>query len=367
MQQIPHDKTYLLDFSRVQMREYMVALGLEKYRADQIFKAIYSQQLDDFSGFTTLSKKLRQQLDETSLLRALTLTKTTESNSDGTTKFLWQLRDGKSIESVIIYEGKRVTFCISSQVGCALDCKFCATGKMGFLRNLTTGEIVEQVLKMNALAKSPATNIVFMGMGEPLLNLRHVLEASHILSDPEGLAFARKRITLSTSGVAPAIRRIADQDVPFMLAVSLNAVFEEKRREIMPISEKYPLPELFDALRYYVRKTKKRVTFEYVLIGGINDSKKDADQLLRLTAQLPCKINLIPCNSTDPAFPPPPQEQVHWFTEYINENRRTATIRLRKGWEIQAACGQLYSDNNNQIGAKIRFGEIKVLSQTTGQ
>ena len=281
------------------------------------------------------------------------MVKTTKSDKDDTTKFLWELADGKKIESVIIYEGKRVTFCISSQVGCALDCKFCATGKMGFLRNLNSGEIIEQVLTMNAIAKHKATNIVLMGMGEPLLNLNNVLKASDILSDPDGLAFSRKKITISTSGVIPGINKLAEIDSPYSLAISLNSVFEDTRQQIMPISVKYPIEDLMETIQSYVKSTKKRITFEYILIKDINDSKKDADRLLKLTHRLPCKINIIPCNSDDPKFQPPSEKVVKWFSDYIYNNNKTSTVRLRKGWEIQAACGQLYYKHENSSGKKI--------------
>jgi 23S rRNA (adenine2503-C2)-methyltransferase len=224
---------------------------------------------------------------------------------------------------------------------------------MGFLRNLSSGEIVEQVILMMERSEKPATNIVYMGMGEPLLNLKNVIKAGDILSDPEGLAFSRKKITISTSGIAPAVRKLADMNAPFSLAISLNAVFEKKRRQLMPVSENYPLDLLMENIRYYASKTGKRVTFEYILIDGLNDSKKDADQLIKLTVKIPCKINLIPCNSDDPKYPPTPNDRAKWFADYLHQRGRTSTVRLRKGWEIQAACGQLYAKNEKTIGRKI--------------
>jgi 23S rRNA (adenine2503-C2)-methyltransferase len=353
MQSLNRTSKNLLDFSREEMRSFITGIGIEAYRSDQIFKGLYSQRHSDFTQFTTLSKQLRSTLNEAVHMRSFTLQDETRSPKDRTTKYLWRLADGLLIESVIIYEGKRITFCISSQVGCALDCKFCATGKMGFLRNLSSGEIVEQVLLMMEKAEGKPTNIVFMGMGEPMLNLRNVIKASDILADPEGLCFARKKITISTSGIASGIRKFADSGAPYSLAVSLNAVFEEKRRMLMPVSNQFPLDELKEAIQYYVSKTGRRVSFEYILIAGINDTKADAERLVKFTNQFPCKINLIPCNSNDPAFPPPSQEHVIWFSDYIDQRRRTVTVRLRKGWEIQAACGQLYTVNSAVKGAKI--------------
>jgi 23S rRNA (adenine2503-C2)-methyltransferase len=344
---------YLLNYTKPELREFVQSIGLEKFRGDQIYKGIYNQAIEDISKVSTLSKKIRTQLSDISIIRQFKLVKTTKSDKDDTTKFLWELADGKKIESVIIYEGKRVTFCISSQVGCALDCKFCATGKMGFLRNLSSGEIIEQVLTMNSYAKEKASNIVFMGMGEPLLNLKNVLKSSDILSDPDGLAFSRKKITISTSGVIPGINKLAEINAPYSLAISLNAVFEDSRQKIMPISIQYPLNDLMNAIQNYVKITKKRITFEYILIKNVNDSKKDAEKLLKLTHRLPCKINIIPCNSDDPEYQPPSEKTVQWFSDYIYANNKTSTIRLRKGWEIQAACGQLYYHHENMMGKKL--------------
>ena len=362
MQTQQSDRKYLLDYSREDLIDFVEEINLESYRADQIFKGLYVQQISDFIDLTTLSKSTREKLSQKAVIRALQQMDITISPSDNTTKFLWRLADGFKIESVIIYESKRVTFCISSQVGCALDCQFCSTGKMGFLRNLSSGEIVEQVLQMKQQSLKPVTNIVFMGMGEPLLNIRNVLKAAHMLSEPEGLAFSRKKITISTSGVVPGIRQLAELNAPFSLAVSLNAVYEQKRKNIMPISANYPLPDLMNAVRDYTKQTGKRVTFEYILIKDFNDTKEDADQLIDLTIKIPCKINLIPCNSADPAYPPTSIERAKWFADYLHDRGRTATLRSRKGWEIQAACGQLYSKNEARTGTKITMsGKIKQL------
>lgn len=360
MQTVINDKTYLLDYSRNELEQYFTEQGLEKYRADQLFTGIYAQQITAFNQLTTFSKSLRDQLAMTADISRMQIVTKTISPHDDTTKFLWELPDGKKIESVIIYEGKRVTFCISSQVGCALDCKFCATGKMGFIRNLSSGEIIEQVLQMKRITKFPPTNIVYMGMGEPMLNLKSVLKAADVLSDFSGLSFSQKKITISTSGVIPGINKLAELDSPYSLAVSLNAVFEDKREKIMPVSGQYPLTELFDSIKKYTEKTGKRVTFEYVLINEINDSQQDADQLIRLTHGIPCKINLIPCNSDDPAYLPPSNNRIRWFSDYVHSKNRTVTVRLRKGWEIQAACGQLYFQHKNITGAKISPAKLEM-------
>ncbi|MEJ2053405.1 MAG: 23S rRNA (adenine(2503)-C(2))-methyltransferase RlmN [Calditrichaceae bacterium] len=337
----------IFNYTETELAKELALLGEPAYRAKQIFKGLYSSRWKKFSDFTTLSKNFRNQLDNEFKINHLILIESIKSELDETTKFLWKLPDGKKIESVIIYEGKRVTFCISSQVGCALDCKFCATGKMGIIRNLLPGEIIEQVLQMEERSKYPPTNIVFMGMGEPMLNYDAVMQAANVLSDPEGLCFSRKRITISTSGIIKNIYRMADENRPFSLAISLNSVNQDIRKALMPVSRKYPIEKLLAAAKYYTEKTGKRITFEYVLIKDLNDSDKDAEKLVEITKGIPCKINVIPCNSSDPDYQPPSWDRVERFDRYVNASNRTITIRNRKGWEIKAACGQLYTANEN--------------------
>ena len=339
------DKQNILEYTTKDLQDYLLRNGEPLFRSQQISKGIYSQNYEDFGQFTTLSKKLRERLNADFVLRSFTLEDTIQSPLDRTTKFLWRMADGYKIESVIIYEKRRVTFCISSQVGCPLDCKFCATGRMGLLRDLTCAEITEQVLQMKALSERPPTNIVFMGMGEPMLNYENVMRAADILSDPEGLSFSRKKITISTSGIIKGIYRMAAEDSPYSLAISLNAVDQETRLKIMPVAKKYPLQELLEAALYYTKKTKKRVTFEYVLMKNINDAEADAEKLIELTLAIPCKINIIPCNSDDPLYRPPESAVIDHFDKIVNKGRRAVTVRNRKGWEIKAACGQLYAAN----------------------
>ena len=349
MQKTHKTKINLLDLSKIELAAFIKSIGCQSYRTGQIFKGIYVQLLPDFSKLTTINKELRALLNKMTTLRTFKLIRKKKSQHDESTKFLWQLLDGLCIESVIIYEKKRVTFCVSSQVGCALQCKFCATAKMGFFRNLSCGEIVEQVVLMKEFTIRKPTNIVFMGMGEPLLNIKNVLKASYILADPEGLAFARKKITISTSGIIEEIKKMADLKVPFPLAISLNAIPDYKRQKIMPIAKKYKLKDLFQVMQYYYMKTKRRITLEYLLIEGINDNKRDADLLINFTRQIPCKINLISYNTTNDNFIAPSDNKIIWFTEYLQNHGRTATIRLKKGEDIQAACGQLYYANIKKI------------------
>ncbi len=352
------NKENILEYTSDELNALFTEMGQPGYRTFQLWKGIYSANYTNFEQFTSFPKTLRNILDEKFILRSFKQIDSVQSPTDGTTKYLWELADGSKIESVIIYEGKRTTYCISSQVGCPLDCKFCATGKMGLLRNLSHAEIIEQVMQMKVLGKSSPTNIVFMGMGEPLLNYDAVMRAADVLSEPEGMAFSRKKITISTSGIIKNIRRMADENRPYSLAISLNAPEQAVREAIMPISRKYPLDELLNAARYYTKKTEKRVTFEYVLLNGINASLKDAQKLLQITKDIPCKINIIPCNSDDPNYQPPPDEQVVKFDRMVNANQRTITIRKSKGWEIQAACGQLYAENK-QKSRKTVFNEYK--------
>lgn len=351
---------YLLNQNADQLLNYLEQTGQPKYRLTQILKGVYVKNYDSFERFSDLPKEFRAQLAQDFQLRSFTLIETFKSTIDDTTKFLWQLQDGLKIESVIIYEGKRVTYCISSQVGCPLDCKFCATGKMGLLRNLTAGEIVEQVMQMKARSDRPPTNIVFMGMGEPMLNYDQVMLAADVLSDPQGLGFSRKKITVSTAGIAKNIRRMADEQRPYSLAISLNAVNQQLRERIMPIAKKYPLDELLDAARYYTKTSGKRITFEYVLMDGLNASLDDARALIKLTHGIPCKINVIPCNSDDPRYQPPAEEAVAAFDRAVHSGRRTITVRNRKGWEIQAACGQLYAANKKKKQHRLTFEQLEI-------
>jgi len=337
-------KQSILDLTKTELLLFLELHRQASFRSQQLLQGIYQNQYTEFEQFSVIPKSFRQTLDENYSLRTFKLVDTHLSTVDRTTKFLWELADGLKIESVIIYEGRRVTFCISSQVGCALDCKFCATGKMGVLRNLSRGEIIEQVLQMSSRSEAPLTNIVFMGMGEPLLNPDEVLEAAHLFIDKDGLGLGKNRITISTAGIIPGINQLTRQNEPFRLALSLNAVTQESRVKIMPVTRKYPLAELLESIAEYTARTKKTVTFEYVLMDGLNSSEEDARALVKLAHPFKAKINIIPCNTDDPQYHPPSEQDIQKF-EWIVNGRRTITRRRRKGWDIQAACGQLYAAN----------------------
>ena len=292
---------------------------------------------------TDLSKELRQLLDQAYYFEGLTLERSDQS-VDGTEKFLFRLDDGQFVESVLIPdESGRQTVCVSSQVGCALGCKFCATGTMGLGRDLTVGEIVGQLIFMrDQYGENAFTNIVLMGMGEPLLNLENVVSAIGIISSPDGLGVAAKKVSISTAGVAPGIRRLADMKLKSMLAVSLNAAMQQKREQIMPIAGSYPLDELIEALKYYADKTKLKITLEYILFKGFNDSMEDVMALSNLIRGLPCKINLLAYNPIEGLeYERPSDETVDWFARQLHPRAMAVTVRRSRGVDIDAACGQL--------------------------
>ncbi len=325
------------------------SLGIEPYRARQIFQWIYRKNATSFAQMTNLSKSLRQALSEKAdilVLRPLSVRRSSES---GTIKFLFALPDGNAVESVYIPDQKRRTVCVSTQVGCALKCRFCQTGKMGLTRNLTSGEIVDQVLAIEREVGVRVTNVVMMGMGEPFHNYENALRAAELMADPEGLAIGQRRITISTSGLVPQIERFTRENRRFKLAVSLNATTNATRSALMPINRKFPLESLLQALRDYSRHSRNRVTFEYVLIADQNDSPKDARRLRQLLKGIHCKINLIPYNPTGPGFQPPSEERLEAFIQELLDFPAPVTVRRSRGTDIDAACGQLFV-KNQQIG-----------------
>ena len=316
-------------------------LGEKTYKANQLALWIYDKGSTDFTQMTDLSTSLREELDSIAYIDTIKLIKAQTSKIDFSEKFLFELKDGEKIETVLMWEKDRITICVSTQVGCPLGCTFCATGKMGFKRNLTPGEIVDQII---ALKDHKPTHVVLMGMGEPLLNYENTLKALRIINSELGLSFAAKRITLSTVGIPDMIKKLADLTLKVKLAISLNAPTDEKRNQLLPINKKHPLKALLEAVKYYTKKTKRRVTFEYVLIKDFNDSKKDALELSKLVRGIPCKINLIPYNSVpDLPFEKPSEEKIIAFRDYLFPRCPAVTLRKSKGEDIQAACGQLYT------------------------
>lgn len=314
------------------------------YRAAQIYRAIYRQKIDNLVQISTVPVRLRDDLAARTELGLPELEKLYRS-SDGTRRYLLRLSDGRTVETVLMPEDDRDTVCISSQVGCPVDCKFCMTALMGLERSLTAGEIVGQVLfvaRDNGLpAENKRFNIVMMGMGEPLLNLSNVLKATRILCDPEAIGMSERRITISTSGIIPKIEELGKAEVRPKLAISLNASTEEIRQELMPITRKWHLRDLIEACRAYPLRAWEKLTFEYVLLGGINDTDADARRVVRLLASLNCKVNLIALNP-GPGIPyeTPAPERVAKFQEIVRRSI-PCFIRRPRGLDIFAACGQL--------------------------
>ncbi|MBN1212343.1 MAG: 23S rRNA (adenine(2503)-C(2))-methyltransferase RlmN [candidate division Zixibacteria bacterium] len=345
-------KENLIGRTLPELENLLVQLGEKPYRGRQLFKWLYGTRQYDFSLMTDFSKQLRETLTEKYTFEPLTLREKVKS-TDETEKFLFQLEGGHLIESVLIPndEKGRNTVCISSQAGCAMDCKFCATGKNGLARNLTVGEILGQLIYIRDLHGSQAyTNIVFMGMGEPLNNFDNLIKAIEIITDSVGLGLAAKKITVSTVGIVPRIYKLADMGLKVRLAVSLSAAIQEKRLKIMPVAETFPLDQLAEATRYYTQKTKFRVTFEYVLFEGFNDTMEDIKALSELIKSIPCKINIFAYNPVPGLdFARPSDEKVDWFARELYPRAPAVTVRKSRGRDIDAACGQL-AGRINKIG-----------------
>ena len=292
---------------------------------------------------TNLSKRFRQELSRVSFISSLHPVRV-EQAKDGTKKFLFQLDDGNRVESVLIPDKARLTLCLSTQVGCAFGCRFCLTGKLGWKRDLTTSEILNQILavKKTLPGKASITNIVLMGMGEPLANYENTLKALALMVHPDAFKFSSRRITLSTVGLLPQLEQLSKEKISFCLAISLNASDEETRSYLMPVNRRYPLNKILRLCKNFPLRPRSRITFEYVLVEGINDSPQDAKRLIRILRGIPSKVNLIPLNEA-PGIPfrKPSDEAVKRFQEILMEGGLTAIVRTSKGWEISAACGQL--------------------------
>ena len=326
------------DAAHTALAEWLMQRGEPLYRVRQVAPRLWQRPVARWADASDLPAPLRAALDEAFPLKRLAL-RTEQLSSDGTQKFLWTLDDGEAIESVLIPEGKRRTLCISSQSGCALGCVFCATGRMGFRRNLSAGEIAGQVREL--VLRDPVlkpTNVVFMGMGEPLLNWDAVDTTLTILNQPEGLGIGARHITVSTVGILPNLAKFARRSEQFRLAVSLHAPTPALRRELMPIEKKYSLPELMEALKQF----RRRVTLEYVLIGGKNDSLDAADQLARLAQPLEALVNLLPLHPGGaPDLTPSPRADMLAFERRLKHHGVEAVLRRSRGLDISAACGQL--------------------------
>ena len=335
----------LKGLNQKELETFFVDLGESPYRARQVMVWMYHRYASGFAVMSDLSRALREKLGEVAVISCLRegVRKTAR---DGTVKFLYETGRGDRVESVLMREGGRTTLCLSSQVGCALNCSFCSTGKMGFTCHLTAGEMVDQVLQAQKARPEPKiTHVVFMGMGEPFLNYEEVLKAVRLLNAELGLGIGARKITLSTVGVIPGILKLAEDPLQVKLAVSLNAPSQGLREKLMPIAKKYPLDKLMSAVKLYTERTGKRMTFEYVLIENVNDTLIHAKQLVDLVKGLLCKINLIPFNPFPGSeYARPPHERVERFQAYLYPRCPAVTLRASKGRDISAACGQLRAE-----------------------
>lgn len=338
------------DLTKEELLEFFDTLGEKKFRTQQVYEWLWQKHAHSFADMTNLSKDLRQKLGEHFTLPALTVD-ATQYSEDGTIKSRFKTHDGHLIEGVLIPTEERKTACVSSQVGCSLSCKFCATGYMDRKRNLHFDEIYDQVVMLNQQSEKvhekKLSNIVFMGMGEPLMNYRNVLKAVEKISSPDGLGMSPRRITVSTAGVAKQIRQLGDDMVKFKLALSLHAANDQKRHEIMPINDTNNIKALIDALNYFYKMTGNEITFEFILFKNFNDSIKDADELIKVYRQVPADlVNIIEYNPIDKAhFQKPEENVVEEFMSHLDRNRVNARLRKSRGKDIDAACGQLANKN----------------------
>jgi 23S rRNA (adenine2503-C2)-methyltransferase len=359
------EKADLKNFTKEELSDFLGSLGLASYRADQVFQWLYQKGAASFDEMTNLSKDLRAQLSEIAGIKKAVECDRQESK-DGTIKFLFQLDDPNDykVEAVMIPDfyddgtANRLTVCVSSQVGCMFGCSFCATGKMGYFRNLTHGEIVDQVQAINELCEDrfgkKITNIVYMGMGEPLHNYKAVIESARIISDPLSIDLSPRRITISTVGLTKQIKKLANEDIGVNMAISLHAADDEKRNSIMPINESLNLEKLEEAVTYYFNKTEKPVTYEYILFDEFNDFPDDARKLANIARWAPSKVNIIMYNNVaGVTLQRVREERLDSFMRTLIKHDVTATVRRSRGDDIDAGCGQLAIREGSERGKSI--------------
>jgi 23S rRNA (adenine2503-C2)-methyltransferase len=341
----------LLDLSLGELQDLLQSWGEPPYRAKQVWSRLYQKFATSVDEMSELSKALREKLSQETVIGRLTARAEQHSSDGQTRKLLFALPDGSQVESVLMGYERRRTTCISTQAGCAMNCSFCATGQGGLQRNLTSGEIIEQVLffaRELAISnpQSPISNIVFMGMGEPFANYDHVMDAVRRLNEPQGFNFGARRMTVSTVGLAPGIKKLTSEDIQINLAVSLHAATDELRNQLVPINKRYPLSELMRAVREYIQRTHRRVSFEWALIEGVNDTPEQARTLAILVKGMLSHVNLIPLNPTS-GYPgaASTRERIAAFRAVLEAAGVPNTLRLRRGIDIQAGCGQLKSQN----------------------
>lgn len=339
------EKRDIRALTKEQLRNFFVSNGDKAFRGNQVYEWLWQKRAHSFEDMTNVSKETRAMLEANFVINHIKVD-TMQRSEDGTVKNAVRLHDDLIVESVLIPTETRTTACVSSQVGCSLDCNFCATARLKRMRNLNPDEIYDQVAAIDNESRlyynRPLSNIVFMGMGEPLMNYPNVMKAIEKITSPEGLGMSPKRITVSTSGVSKMIKKMADDDVKFKLAVSLHSAVEEIRNEIMPFTKSFPLPELKEALEYWYKKTKSKVTYEYVVWKGINDDKKSIDALVKFCKYVPCKVNLIEYNPIDDGmFQQASEQAINNYISALEKNDIVVKVRRSRGKDIDAACGQL--------------------------
>ena len=333
------------DFNLDELQEELVSIGEKKYRAEQIFKWIYVEKVKEFDEMTNLSLELREKLKANYTMCNYQILRKQES-SDGTKKYLFDVLDSNAIETVLMQYHHGKTICVSSQIGCKMGCKFCASTGVQFVRSLTAGEIVEQILAVEQDTKDKISNVVFMGIGEPFDNYDNVMKAIKIINNQKGLNIGARHISVSTSGLVPKIYDFANEDLQCTLSISLHATNDEKRSSMMPVNKRYSIEELMEACRYYIDKTNKRISFEYALAKDNNDNLDDAKELVKLLKGMLCHVNLIPINKIENgSYIKSTNENIIKFRDYLNDNGIVATIRRELGSDIDAACGQLRRKN----------------------
>ena len=333
------------DYNLDELKEEFIKLGEKPYRAEQVFKWLYVDKVSSFDDMTNLSKELREKLKQEFSMHNFKILKKQES-SDGTKKYLFDILDDNAIETVLMEYHHGKSICVSSQVGCKMGCKFCASTGIKFARNLTSGEIVEQILAVERDENIKISNIVFMGIGEPLDNFENVINAIGIINNQKGLNIGARHISISTSGLVPKIYELADKNLQCTLSISLHATTDEKRSEMMPVNNAYNIEELMKACKYYIDKTNRRISFEYALAKDNNDNLEDAKGLVKLLKGMLCHVNLIPINKIDSGkYIKSTNENIIKFRDYLNSKGIVATIRRELGSDIDAACGQLRKKN----------------------
>ncbi|KAB1156711.1 23S rRNA (adenine(2503)-C(2))-methyltransferase RlmN [Flavobacterium luteum] len=339
------DKKDIRSLSKEQLRDFFVSNSDKSFRGNQVYEWLWSKGAHHFDDMTNLSKETRAMLSDNFVINHIKVD-TMQRSEDGTVKNAVRLHDGLVVESVLIPTNTRTTACVSSQVGCSLDCNFCATAKLKRMRNLEPAEIYDQVLAIDKESRlyynHPLSNIVFMGMGEPLMNYNNVIKAIDMITSTEGLGMSPKRITVSTSGVPKMIKKLADDEVKFKLAVSLHSAIDEIRFKIMPFTVNFPLAELRESLEYWYYKTKSKITYEYVVWKDINDNKESIDALVKFCKYVPCKVNLIEYNPIDDGeFQQASEQSINAYIKALESYGIVAKVRRSRGKDIDAACGQL--------------------------